>query len=152
MSKWTDEAKRFNNAMGRQLVVAAKYVPADKYNWSPGGAARTAAQILLECAGGNHMLAAIIRGEKPAQRDPGVTPEALTFGKAKELLEASFAVLDAAIDSVADKDLTGMITLPWGATMPLEGVIFLPGTHMQYHNGQLNYIQTILGDATPHHE
>ncbi len=154
MSKWLEEAKRFNESMARQLVVGAKYVPADKYTWAPGGVAKSAAAILCECVQGNFLMAAALRGETPAAEgdDCGCALAGLTFEKAKEMVQSSVAAVNDAIAGWEGKDLAALVKLPWGMEMPAEAVIFLPGTHMNYHNGQLNFIQALLGDAEMHWE
>lgn len=155
MSKWTDEAKKYATEMAGQLLVGAKYVPADKYTWSPGGVAKTTADILCECAAGNRLMAALLREEPvtdPGEQHEGCCEATSVYDKAKEQIESSCAELCAAIDLWDGKDLTQGLQMPWGMTMPAETVIFLPGSHMCYHNGQLNYLQALLGDGEMHWE
>jgi uncharacterized damage-inducible protein DinB len=54
------------------------------------------------------------------------------------------------MDSLNEADLDREVTMPWGATFPIATAIFLPASHMTYHDGQINYIQTLLGDAKFH--
>jgi hypothetical protein len=67
----------------------------------------------------------------------------------QNVMESAQIVCDA-IDSLSDADLEGDIQMPWGFVMPAAVAIFLPDSHMSYHDGQLNYIQTLLGDTKFH--
>jgi uncharacterized damage-inducible protein DinB len=141
--------------MAGYLLIGAKYIPADKYDWCPGGVAKTAAQILCECATLNRIGAAILRGEEA--KDEGEAhatccEATATHEKARDAIEASCAELCAAIALWDGKDLTQQLQMPWGMSMAAETVIWLGGSHMNYHNGQLNYIQALLGDAAMHWE
>lgn len=139
---------------GETLVKDAGYIPADKLTWVPMACAKSAITILGEIGAGNQMLAEMIRGEK-ADRE--------RFQAAREAAEASGTlapmaefVMDgckaacAAIATLSEADLGKNVTAPWGAEIPLAVAIFLPAQHMGYHDGQINYIQLLLGDDKFH--
>ena len=55
-----------------------------------------------------------------------------------------------AIDTFSEADLGKEVAMPWGAKFPAMVAILLPTSHMTYHDGQINYIQTLFGDAEFH--
>ena len=65
--------------------------------------------------------------------------------------EATLAKLTAglpglldALRGVEDDDLTTSVTLPWGP-MTMSEIIAYPHWNMSYHEGQINYIASMLG-------
>ena len=135
----------------RELNLAMDFIPVEKHNWCAGGCAKTPLQIYLECAGALRLMARLIQG-KPADRAEGhVKPEDYpTYKDAKALMEKSLQELNAALDSLEESRLAEIVEMPWGMKMPMTQVIFLGSYHTSYHNGQLNYIQTLLGDSEFH--
>lgn len=137
------------------LVKDTKYIPEGKFCFCPMGCAKTAEDILRECAGTNARIAASLRSE-----DPTTSAAYLEFQKKvdaasgleafdKLVMESSEIVCEA-IDGIADADLGKQMKMPWGAMFPAAAAIFLPAQHMSYHDGQINYIQTLLGDGVFH--
>jgi uncharacterized damage-inducible protein DinB len=101
--------------------------------------------ILAECAASNFAMAAAISGGQTRELE-----KELDFQSLKDkVMESAQAVCDA-IDSLSDEDLEGETQMPWGAMFPTAEAIFLPASHMNYHDGQINYIQLLLGDTKFH--
>lgn len=102
----------------------------------------------------NQRIATRLRGE-----DPGPWPTTEGFMRApeefrhrdrliSEFRSASDAVLSA-WQALPDDKLYETIELPQGKTSPME-MINIVATHLSYHDGQLNYIQTLHNDAEVH--
>lgn len=70
-------------------------------------------------------------------------------GGAAELLRATTAFV-AALAQADDERLASMETVPWGDTMPVAMVAHIATSHIWYHDGQLNFIQSLLGDGDYH--
>ncbi len=132
------------------IVKDAKYIPEEKFAFCPMGCAKTAQAILREIASGNVMLARAIKGEGPDAEFSARVEQAADMNALGELVMESAKIVCDAIDSIPDADLDKVVTMPWGASFPLFTAIFLPTSHMTYHDGQINYIQTLLGDSTFH--
>lgn len=132
------------------LIKDTKHIPEEKFAFCPMGCAKTARDILAEIAIVNVMLAKALTGAEKDEEFARRVEQASTLAELGELMSESAAVVVDAIDSLSEADLDKEVTMPWGATFPLWQAIFLPTSHMTYHDGQINYIQTLLGDSTFH--
>jgi hypothetical protein len=138
----------------RLLSNDIKAIAEDKNNVCPGGCARPALNIVAECAAINGMVAGFFRtGEftrlTPEQREKHLSTFD-TVEKALSYLDQETARLQEVLASL-DVDTLGDTTEKFfGRTMTLFQIAELPSTHMMYHDGQLNYIQTLHGDSEMH--
>jgi uncharacterized damage-inducible protein DinB len=132
------------------LVAAFLNLPEDKRAWSAMGDARTALDQMAECAILNGGTADMIRTKS---FDPNFSME--EFGRQKrELaqdwdtlkarLEANTARAIEAIRDAPDADLECQVSLPWGE-MTISQIMSYPFWNMCYHEGQINYIASMLG-------
>ena len=120
----------------------------DKATWSPLDKGRTAIDQVAECA----LISQWIAGVLTAQAMPapdwdafGVAKAALdTTEKALESLTAGTDALAAAITALPDSAAGIDVTLPWGATMTLGQLPTIVVWNNSYHDGQINYISTLL--------
>ena len=132
------------------LVKDTKYIPAEKSAFCPMGCAKTVRDILAEIARANVGIAAAFVGAVPDPEFADRVAQASTVEELGALVLESAQVVADTIDSLDEADLEKDAKMPWGAIFPLWQAIFLPTSHMTYHDGQINYIQTLLGDATFH--
>jgi hypothetical protein len=131
------------------LEAAYLKLPEDKRNWSPMGAARTAADMVAECAIMNEVSGLIQSRMFPADFDYGAfqraTGELSQDGeKLLALLHENTARGIAAIRTVSSDDLGIEIALPFGK-FTLGQIMAYPYWNMSYHEGQITYIGTMLG-------
>lgn len=145
-----DLAKGGTMHAAETLVKDSKYIPEDKFAFCPMGCAKTAEGILREVAGTNGRLAGAIAGKAADEGFAGKVEKASGLDTLGQLVMESAKLVCDAIDAIAEADLEKPATMPWGASFPLFMAIFLPSQHMTYHDGQINYIQTLLGDSTFH--
>ena len=146
-------AKEFTVGEVEVLLKDASYIPEESLGWCAAGCAKTAARILREAATCNWEIAAAIKGEvpgEPAEKLAKRIEEASTLDALSQLVRESANAVCSAIDSHSEADLGNLIRMPWGAMFPLGQAIFLPTSHMTYHDGQINYIQLLLGDSKFH--
>jgi uncharacterized damage-inducible protein DinB len=145
--------------MAQAVARTAPFTPSDKRNWSPMGAARTTIDVLQECAealemGSRWMKSSQIAGPDPQAR--AARAEALKKNPPK--LEDVLARLQKASEQYAQdlekfpaERMTQMVTSPFsGQPMPMAALLGLPVFNMIYHWGQINYVQTMLGDTEMH--
>ena len=132
------------------LVKDTKFIPEEKFAFCPLGCAKTAKDILAEIANGNIMFVSVFTGGEKDEAFLKRVAEASTIDELGKLVIESARVVADAIDSLDEADLDKDVRMPWGATFPLWQAIFLPTSHMTYHDGQINYIQTLLGDSGFH--
>jgi hypothetical protein len=133
-----------------ELVAAFERIPEDRRLWSPEGKARTALDMVAECAILNGYTSDLIRtrswsdanfGGYRADKDAAVAGgwEALHV----RLRENTGRVI-AALSEVPDDALAAEIEVPWEKSS-LADVIAYPYWNMIYHQGQINYIASMLG-------
>jgi hypothetical protein len=136
-------------AGAKDLITALERLPEDKRGWKAEGKARTALDMVAECATLNGLTADMIiskqfpefdyAGFQQAKDDLGADLNAL-----KALLEANSAKVAGIIQNVPDEDLKIVVELPWGPS-PLSEVMAYPYWNMKYHEGQINFIASMLG-------
>jgi hypothetical protein len=127
-------------------------LPEDVFNKCLGGKARTVADIVYEVNRVNDDIELVVRGEAPS-----VWPEGWLTAPAdmqtKEAVIAAFEesaqrVLSTA-DSYTSDELEANFMSDEGETTRFERFRFI-ALHTWYHSGQLNFIQTLLGDDEFH--
>lgn len=134
------------------LTAALMALPEDKRGWSPADTARTGLSMVAECALNNGITAEMI--EARAWKQFGGSQD-VYFQKRAELAAGDWEALQAlltenthrltaTIQAVSDDALGIEVTLPYGI-WTLSGVIAYPYWNMMYHQGQINYIASILG-------
>lgn len=153
MSKHLQEfLGRATRKAAADLEAALRRLPDDKRDWSPMGGARTALDMVAECAIMNGSTADLIQTRVfPADFDMAVFQHALTelsrAGNALVLrLHENAAKVAAVIESVEENDLDAEVMLPWGP-MTLAQVMAYPYWNMSYHEGQINYVASLLETA-----
>ncbi len=151
MSKHLQEfLSRATRKASADLEASLLRLPENKRDWSPMGSARTALDMVAECAILNGGTVDLIQTRVfPAGFDLAAFHQART-----ELARAESALLPrlhenaekviAALNAVAEEDLNVEVPMPWGA-MTLAGVMAYPFWNMSYHEGQINYIASMLG-------
>ncbi|MBS1716073.1 MAG: DinB family protein [Armatimonadetes bacterium] len=120
---------------------------------SLGGTARKPIDFTYEVAFVNRRIAKRLRGEDPGPFDADgwiTAPDGFT-GKAEAIAELSASVQEVldAWDRVDEADLGREIETPGGPTNAFK-VMMMAVTHTNYHDAQLNYVQSLLGDDEMH--
>jgi uncharacterized damage-inducible protein DinB len=130
------------------------YIPADKLDVSPMAQAKTAKAMTVECAGLFRGLTSVVSGtdfKRPTPEDRAAyLAKFKTTDEAKAEFAAAADALLAAIGAMDVSELDREVTAPWGAKVPLGTMLFMAISHTSYHDGQLNYIQTLYGDNAFH--
>lgn len=136
------------------VLRAVEAIPEDKRSWKPADTARSAIDQMDEIANFPELLYKIVaEGEMPDfGNDPNINHHYDSYEEAKrEALERN-SKLCKAISMFPDSELEQEITLPFvgGLVMTMADVLGLQHWNLTYHHGQLNYIQTLLGDTAMH--
>jgi uncharacterized damage-inducible protein DinB len=131
------------------LEAALRRLPEEKRNVSPGGKARTPADLVAECAILNGSTAEMLKTYKFPSFDPGAYErqrDELCADEAKliAILHENTARAVAAMREVPDADLDIEIAMPWGPVTVAQ-VVSYPFWNMGYHEGQINYLAAMLG-------
>jgi len=123
-------------------------IPSEAVDKCLGGKARTVADIVHEVNLVNEDIRRNMIGEPVGEWPDGwiTAPENL---RTKEAVLAAFREtsdrLKATITGWTDDDLAAKVTTEHGETDRSERCRFIT-LHLWYHSGQLNFIQTLLGD------
>lgn len=141
ISKYLSDDVRGN---GRLLSYCLESTKCDM-NWKPSvkGAGRSMLEQANECAGLNHMVAALLRGEQPKAGDGPLITDAK---QAAEAVMSSANDLADALAGIQDSELDKMVQLPFG-TYPARFAVGISSANMIYHWGQMNFIELLDGDA-----
>lgn len=133
------------------FVADLGYIPDDKLLASPMGVARHPLSFTAECAAFNRAVAVGLLGRTLEIDYAQVQAEAAKIDsrdKAVEDLRTSCETLKNALSRVSD--FTAEVKAPWGQPMSAMTLAGYAISHMQYHLGQVNYIQALYGDGEMH--
>lgn len=138
------------------LIRAVEALPEDKRGWSPGESGRSALDQLKEVAMVPVFYVAVLQSGAPSPELHGslrAEAESLTsFEEVQQLARERTADLCARILSFPESRLDEEVTLPFnrGMTVTMADVLGLHYWNTVYHLGQVNFIQTLLGDREMH--
>ncbi len=137
----------------KNLVNDLNATPDDKIRSGAGGVSRSAIDVVVECGSLNAWVAAMLTGGETPNRSP---EERAAFIASFQTKESTLAYLDqqthlllTAVDAMDENTLGDIVETPIGP-MTRFGVVELTAMHMMYHDGQINYIQAMNGDAEMH--
>lgn len=160
MIKIQQQAVKMTRHALDDLLRTIKFVPEDKREWSPEGGARTVNDQLAECiqfAEGlcdwltaDFMPTSFDR-EKYMARRQQLAEVCKNLDRANELARARYEELYRVIENTPDSRLEQEYKLPFIPT-PSTGadMLWFAYWNLVYHFGQINYIQTMLGDREMH--
>ena len=137
------------NKAAADLAAAFLRLPEDKRGWSPGERSRTALDQVAECAVSNGYTADLIqtRTWQPDWFDKFFSEKAeaaaLDWDTLHARLQENTARVADAIAAVPDEALAEEIQL-FGRTMALAEILARSYWNMTYHEGQINYIGSLL--------
>jgi len=131
------------------VTAALLRLPVDRRVWAPAETSRTAMDIFAECAMNNGITANVIEARKWVgepfevylQKKVDLAAQGLETIEAQ--LRENTDRLIAVIKSVPDDALEVTIETPYGAG-PLRDIMAYPYWNMAYHEGQINYIASML--------
>jgi len=133
-----------------ELIAAFLRIPQDRRAWSPEQTARTALDQMAECALLNGATADLIRTRiwpESSFEDylrAKAALSALDWEKVHARLQENTRNVIAAIGAVPDEALNAEVAMPWGK-QTLAEIVAYPYWNMTYHQGQINYIASLLG-------
>lgn len=124
-------------------------LPEEHISKSLGGKARTVADIIFEVIAVNDHIGATIRDEDPEPWSFEGWVTAPSDFQAKEVvisgLLASRDRFISGVENMSEETLAGSVQTEHGETTRASRCRFV-ALHNWYHSGQLNYIQTLMGD------
>lgn len=124
----------------------------DKMDWRPLNKGRSALDQVIECASFAQLGTHILTHQALPPMDQGVFEELHaehgTPEKALALAQSASDEFARAIEAFPAEKMGEKITLPFGGGMEkaLGEIPLMAYWNTVYHEGQINYIQTLLGD------
>ena len=136
------------------LFIDAKKVPADKLEWAPLELGRSVLDQLQECAQAPLWGLGLLESRKFVWNDEIEAQFAArkatltTFEACETACRANTARFVEAMKAIKEEEFTQIIQLPFGKShdWTLAQVLNLHTWNCNYHQGQINYIQTLYGD------
>lgn len=126
----------------------------EQFDQNYGGATRSPRSFSAEVALLTEKTVGLVKGGEPIGPDPegmkAREEQLSTPALAGEAIVSAAAELGKAVLAASDEDLAREIMMPWGQPMSVYALAHLTATHIMYHDGQLNYVQAINGDAEMH--
>jgi len=124
-------------------------LPEDAFDQSFGGSSRTVADLVYEVILVNDHVGLVIRGEEPFDWPDDGWIKAPDDFRTKDVVlkgfEKSSEKIIATVEALSTEELEGTVQTEHGLRTRFQRCQFIT-LHMWYHSGQLNFIQTLLGD------
>lgn len=147
--------RQTQKALG-DFLRAVESLPEDRRNWSPVDGVRSAMSMVQEVAvvPGYHLRLIAGQGVPPELHAElqAKAAQLVEFELGREAVMAATTELCQAILAFPDDRLDDEVTLPFGpgVAFTMAEVLGLHYWNLVYHLGQVNYIQTALGDRVMH--
>ena len=130
------------------------FIPEEKLSVSPMGRARPVLEFTAEVIGFNQFVSKALSGQEVAM--PSDEERKAFFDSvssrdlAKSMLVDSVQEIVSSLERLDEAELTEEVTMYWGAGASKLNVANMAAAHMGYHDGQLNYVQSLFGDDVNH--
>src|SRR5579862_9382350 len=129
-------------------------IPDDKWTGTFGGCTRPtneltadAVSLILWCT---EAIKGNLGGDSEGSMMKALTTEFASKAVAIAKLTEATDALAAALATASDETLNTVVTPPWQMPAPLFIIAQITVSHIWYHDGQLNYVQCLLGDDKIH--
>ena len=129
-------------------------IPDEKWTATFGGCTRPCNDIAADTIGFLFWTAKAFEvggtptPDKEAQEK--MTAACGTKAGALEMFDKATAAMSNALVNASDETLHKTANAPWGMEAPLYDFAQIAISHIWYHDGQLNYVQCLLGDDKFH--
>jgi uncharacterized damage-inducible protein DinB len=152
MNEPTEPAKSLASAC-EIFLKDLEALPDEAFAKKFGDKVRTVADIVYEVNLVNDHIGMVLRGEEPFEWPEGGWITAPTDFKSKDAVitafsESSQRIVETA-NGLSETDLESTVETERGPRSKAERCRFIT-LHLWYHLGQLNFIQTLLGDDAWH--
>jgi hypothetical protein len=148
----TTSARSLTNAF-KLFAKDLEAIPEEAFSKSFGGVARTVADIVYEVDLVNDHVGMVIRSEEPFKWPEELWLKAPEGQRTKSEVIRAFEIssekIMATVDGFTSEELEAPLRTEDGETTRTERCRFMT-LHVWYHLGQLNFVQTLLGDEAWH--
>lgn len=132
------------------LFRAARALPADKLAWQPGPATRSALCQLQEVATASEQFWSIYETKTMEWSDEAFAKwkeersKITDLDELEKLTRANLGKVVEYIRGLDPSEYTVPVSLPFGNDFKMADVLAYPYWNMSYHEGQINYIASLL--------
>lgn len=124
-------------------------IPDDKWTATFGGVSTSASSSTRDAIVLLQWATETVKSGTSASME-GLDADCSTKSNAVAALSSSAEAFAAALSAASDETLNTMATPPWQMPAPIFMLAQIAVSHVWYHDGQLNYIQMLLGDEKVH--
>lgn len=138
----------------KMYVSDIQAIPDDKWAANFGGCSRPPSTLTADAIGFLFWVTMAIKAGGTPTTPEGAIEQleaaCATKAGAVEMMEKASKGLSEALTGASDDTLIKKATAPWGMEDSLYSLAQMAVSHIWYHDGQLNYIQCLMGDADYH--
>ena len=138
------------NALCNMTSADIRAIPDDKWTATFGGCTKSAKDAVQESVGLIEWTTEALKGNIGNDYSGTASVDCSSRDAAIAALASAVEAFGAALGSASDETLLAEITPPWQMPAPLFMIAQIAVGHIWYHDGQLNYIQMLLGDDKVH--
>jgi len=129
-------------------------IPDDQWNATFGGCTRPASAITGDAVALLAWTTEALKGNVIQVTEPEAmsawAEKCASKESAIQQLRSVSQEFSRTLQAASDDVLTTVVTPPWQLDTPLYALAQIAVNHLWYHDGQLNYIQCLLGDDKIH--
>ena len=138
------------------LFRNVRAMPEDKLTWKPMENGRTALDQLQECAYTPLFFVGVLDtsqaldASEEAREKRAAERAKWSVDECEQHCKANNEIYFELVKNLPDSELGKEIDMPWGETATIGDAIGFQYWNLVYHQGQINYIQTLYGDFEHH--
>ncbi len=129
-------------------------IPEDKWTATFGGCSKPCSSLTADAVGFLFWMTKAIKESGTPTIDADamgkLEADCATKDGATAMLQKGSTALSEALMAASEETLTTIATAPWQMDAPIFSLAQIAVSHIWYHDGQLNYIQSMLGDGEYH--
>jgi hypothetical protein len=129
-------------------------IPEDKWTATFGGATKSACDATVDAISLMRWVNEALKGNVISTDEPDARQQVVGACSSRETaisaLNGACREFGEAMSAASDESLNATIMPPWKMPSSLISLANIAVSHIWYHDGQLNYIQMLLGDAKVH--
>ncbi|HTQ11270.1 MAG TPA: DinB family protein [Fimbriimonadaceae bacterium] len=142
------------SALTGMITADINAIPDDKWTATFGGCTRPANALVADAVSTLLWTTGALNGNAPSDPE-GAAMKQLTAdfenkGVAIARIAEAAEEFKTALTGASDETLNSTVPAPWGMPTPVLTIAHIAVSHIWYHDGQLNYIQCLLGDDKIH--
>ena len=139
-------------AVTGMMVADINAIPDDQWSKNQGGCTRPAGALLADTITNLIWTTETMNGEESSAYNnmESLAVECADKSVAISKLNEATAAFAASLAAASEERLNSVVMAPWQMPTPMFMLATIAVNHIWYHDGQLNYLQCMLGDEKVH--